>query len=59
MARKLTPHKAAIMLHEGTVKGHPLTARQRRFFGAVASGEVPRTRLRHHVASKGKPHNYA
>lgn len=33
----LSPHKAEIMLHEGTVKGHKITERQRKFFGVMAS----------------------
>lgn len=30
----LTPAKARKILHDGTVRGHKLTAKQRRFFGA-------------------------
>lgn len=33
----LTPHKARKILHDKSVRGHPLTAKQRRFMGAVAS----------------------
>jgi hypothetical protein len=34
----LTPAKARIMLHEGEAHGKPITDKQRRYFGAVASG---------------------
>jgi hypothetical protein len=43
-SHQLTAGKARIMLHEGTVRGHAITDRQRRFFGAVASGEKIRKR---------------
>lgn len=33
----LTAAKARKILHDKSVRGHPLTDRQRRFFGAVAS----------------------
>lgn len=35
---KLTQKKAATILHDKKVKGHPLTDKQRKFFGAKASG---------------------
>lgn len=35
---KLTRRKARLILHEGKVRGRKLTGRQRRFFGARASG---------------------
>lgn len=35
---KLSPTKARMMLHDGTVHGKPITDKQRRYFGAVASG---------------------
>jgi hypothetical protein len=38
MAKKLTRAKARKILHDGSVRGHKLTAKQRRFFGAKASG---------------------
>lgn len=38
MAKKLTKAKAREILHDKEVHGHPLTDKQRRFFGAVASG---------------------
>lgn len=34
----LTPDKARKILHDKSVRGHKLTAKQRRFMGAVASG---------------------
>ncbi len=33
-----SPMKAAQMLHDGTAQGHPITDRQRRFFGARSHG---------------------
>ena len=42
MSKKLTPGKARTILHDKEVKGHPLTKKQRGFFGAVASGEAIR-----------------
>ena len=38
MAKKLTREKARKILHDKEVKGHPLTEKQRKFFGAKASG---------------------
>lgn len=38
MAKKLTKTKAKKILKDGTVKGHKLTAKQKRFFGAKAGG---------------------
>lgn len=38
MAKKLTQAKAKEILRDGSVKGHPLTAKQKRFFGAKAGG---------------------
>lgn len=32
--KKLTKAKARKILHDGSVRGHKLTAKQRRFFGA-------------------------
>lgn len=37
MAKKLSKAKAAIMLHEGTIRGKKITDRQRRYFGAIAN----------------------
>ena len=41
-SHRLTAGKARLMLHEGQVRGHPITDQQRKFFGAVASGQKPR-----------------
>ena len=38
MAKKLTANKAREILHDKSVHGHPLTDKQRRFFGAIAGG---------------------
>lgn len=38
MAKKLTSNKAKKILHDKSVHGHPLTDKQRRFFGAIAGG---------------------
>lgn len=32
----LSPEKAEKILHDGSVKGHPITKKQRGYFGAVA-----------------------
>jgi len=42
MAKKLTKAKAKFILEEGVARGHKLTAKQRKFFGAIASGQAPR-----------------
>ena len=36
----LTPNKAREILHDGTAQGHPLTDKQRRFFGAMSKGNT-------------------
>ena len=41
MAKKLTSAKAREILHDKEVHGHPLTDKQRRFFGAIAGGAKP------------------
>jgi hypothetical protein len=38
MAKKLTSNKAKEILHDKSVHGHPLTDKQRKFFGAIAGG---------------------
>jgi len=40
VGKKLTKAKANLILHEGEVRGHPLTKKQRGFFGARASGKA-------------------
>ena len=42
MAKKLSSKKAKKILEDGTVHGKPLTARQKKFFGAIAGGEAPK-----------------
>ena len=39
---KLTSEKAKKILKDKSVRGHPLTAKQKRFFGAIAGGQKPR-----------------
>lgn len=41
MGKKLTSNKAKQILHDKEVHGHPLTEKQRRFFGAIAGGAKP------------------
>ena len=41
MAKKLTSAKAREILHDKSVHGHPLTEKQRKFFGAIAGGAKP------------------
>jgi len=40
--RELTAKKARTILTEGRAQGQPLSARQKRFFGAIAGGEKER-----------------
>jgi hypothetical protein len=42
--KRLSQRKAAEILRHGTVHGHTLTARQRRYMGAVASGATRKVR---------------
>jgi len=42
MAKNLTSTKARKILGDKKIKGHALTARQKRFFGAIAGGQRPR-----------------
>jgi hypothetical protein len=48
VGKKLTKGKANLILHEGEVRGHPLTKKQRGFFGARASGQPAKRRGRKH-----------
>jgi hypothetical protein len=41
MAKKLTSTKAKQILHDKEVHGHPLTDKQRKFFGAISGGAKP------------------
>jgi hypothetical protein len=43
MSKSLTAKKARKILHDKEVRGHPLTDKQRKFFGAIAGGERPYT----------------
>jgi len=40
--KKLTSGKAREILRDNSAKGHALTAKQKRFFGAIAGGQRPR-----------------
>ena len=41
MGKKLTSNKAKQILHDKEIKGHSLTDKQRKFFGAIAGGAEP------------------
>ena len=41
MAKGLSVAKAKKILTDGYIKGKPLTAKQRKYFGAIASGATP------------------
>lgn len=58
---RISRAKARLILHEGRVRGHRLTAKQRRFFGARASGYPMRRNLMYLNASfcrvcRARPH---
>lgn len=40
--KKLTAKKARTILRDGSVRGHKLTGKQKRFFGWKAGGSKPR-----------------
>lgn len=42
MAKKLTKAKAKKILKHGSVRGHPLTSKQKKKFGAIAGGQKKR-----------------
>lgn len=46
MAKKLTSAKAKTILREGVARGKKLTAKQKRFFGAIAGGQKLRRKRR-------------
>lgn len=64
--KRLTKEKAAKILDDGKVRGKPISKKQKKFFGAVASGEKPCTKdagnqnspftpaLSEHFAARGK-----
>ena len=39
--KKLTKHKARLMLKEGRARGKKLTAKQKRLFGFIVGGGTP------------------
>lgn len=41
MAKGLSEQKAKKMLKDKTVRGNPITAKQKRFFGFIAGGGAP------------------
>ena len=41
MAKGLSAAKAKKILQDGYIKGKPLTAKQKKYFGAIASGATP------------------
>ena len=43
---KLTSTKAKKILTDGTVHGKPLSAKQKKFFGAIAGGQKPKRKKR-------------
>ena len=42
MAKRLSKSKARKILEDKTIRGKKITDKQRKFFGAVASGKRPR-----------------
>ena len=42
MAKKLTKKKVKEILRHGSVRGHKLTPKQKRLFGAIAGGQKER-----------------
>ena len=43
-AKKLTSAKAKKIMMDGAVRGHKLTKKQKKFFGAIAGGQKPRVK---------------
>ena len=41
MSKRLSAQKAKQMLKDNSAQGHPLTGKQKRFFGLIASGKRP------------------
>lgn len=39
--RGLSPEKAKKMLHDDSAQGHPLTGKQKGYFGLIAGGGTP------------------
>jgi len=46
MAKKLTKRKAKKILKEGVAHGKKLTAKQKKFFGAITGGKGPRRKTK-------------
>jgi hypothetical protein len=42
--KKLTAKKAKKILKDNSAQGHKLTGKQKKFFGAIAGGEKPRSK---------------
>lgn len=42
MAKKLSSKKAKKILKDDSVRGHPLTKKQKGFFGLIAGGKQPK-----------------
>lgn len=40
--KKLSARKAKMMLRDNSAQGHPLTGKQKRYFGLIAGGGKPR-----------------
>lgn len=57
MAKKLTSKKAKEILHDKSVHGHPLTDKQRKFFGAIASGAPVKAQKGKKVIIDGKEYD--
>ena len=51
--KKLSATKAKKILRDKSVRGHPITARQKRFFGFIAGGGRP-TRLKRRKRGRRK-----
>jgi len=52
---KLSKSKARKILEDGTVRGHPLSKKQKKFFGAIAGGAKPKGKKKKaKKAKKGK-----
>lgn len=50
----LTKSKAKKILEEGVARGHKLTRRQKRFFGAIAGGQRPMSKHKRKKRKRGR-----
>ena len=57
MAKKITSSKAKEILYDKSVHGHPLTDKQRRFFGAIAGGAPVKAQKGKKVIIDGKQYD--